>query len=70
MEQKKRDRSCEIVKEIVKVKFILEPGILNTTKIIFRERVPRKIREDLNKCLAQSKIKTIWGNEDKMVMIR
>ena len=68
METKKREMSCTLVKEITHVDFNVERGFLNSVKIIFKQPITRKTREDLQKCLAKNKVKTIWGNQ--MVLIK
>ena len=63
MEKKRREKGCKIIKEITKVNFNIERGLLNSAKICFKKKLRRKERDMIDKSLEKNKINRVWGNE-------
>lgn len=61
---------CEIIKKVVKINFRIEKGILNTIKICFEDELSRKVRENYDKCFKENKIKTIWGEKNRCLIVK
>lgn len=67
---KRAERRCKIFSENSKNEILeVSKGFLpDSTRIKFKDKIPRKERERIDKCLKQNKMRAIWT--DTMVMIR
>jgi len=61
------ERSCKIIKDITNIEFNLERGLLNSTKVCFKKKMQRGVREKLEKCLQKEKYRVVWGKQCALV---
>ena len=69
MERGRIEKRCKIIKDITNIGFRIESGILGNMKVCFKENLPRRERERINKEMKNCKLKTLWGNKNNCMLI-
>lgn len=66
---KKRDKVCKIIRKITRIEFDIEKGLLRSTRLCFKDKLPTGERVRLENCLRKKGMGVITQNE-KCIFVR